>query len=419
MEKILSAHKNTTKTQMCGEGIACLNIRRQQGQKIDTNYKAVMHKKLKPKLLFLVTEDWYFYSHRLPLAEAAKKAGYEVYLATRVHCHGQLIRAKNIHLIPICIQRSNLNVKNEFLTIIELINIYRRIRPDIVHHVAMKPVLYGSLVAFLTGVPAVVNAMAGLGFVFINQSIHAAILRTVVRSSFRILSKYEQSYLILQNADDARLFVKQRLIPAKRLRLIRGSGVNLTHFQPIPEAKGKLTVAMVGRMLRDKGVVELVEAASMLRAQGYNIKVILAGPLDRLNPTCLSEQKLRSWEKDELVEWWGEVTDVRAVWAHAHVAVLPSYREGLPKSLLEAAACCRPLVATDVPGCREIVRDGENGLLVPIRNPTALAAALKRLLKDQMLRQRMGIRSREIVKAEFSLERVVSETLAVYKDLLT
>jgi len=372
----------------------------------------------KPRLLFLVTEDWAFCSHRLATAQAAKEAGYEVWVATRVNKHGQLISKDGFHLVPICMQRSSLDLKSQWQAISELIRLYRIIQPDIVHHVAMKPILYGSIAAFMAHVPAVVNMVTGLGFIFTDEGAKAYALRAIVQLAIRSMGRKERSCLILQNTDDARLFMEQRAAPDDRIRLIRGSGVDIAHFQPLPEPNGKPTVAIASRMLRDKGIIELVEAVRILHKEGLDIRVILAGSLDRLNPSCLCEQDIRTWEKDGLVEWWGEVADIRTVWMQAHIAALPSYREGLPKSLLEAAACGRALVATDVPGCREITRNGENGLLVPARDAVALAAALRQLVENPALRQSMGSRGREIVEKEFSVERVVNETLAVYQELL-
>jgi glycosyltransferase involved in cell wall biosynthesis len=376
---------------------------------------------LKPKLLFVVTEDWYFLSHRLPIARAARRAGYEVWVATRINKEedAERIRAEGLHLAPINMQRSSLRLDHQVQAVVELVRLYRHLRPDIVHHVAMQPVVYGTLAAQLARVPAVVNAMAGLGFIFASASLRARFLRVAVRMAFRFVLRRRNSRFILQNPDDLRLFVEQRLVAADRLTMIRGSGVDIDHFQPLPEPNGKPAVALVARMLRDKGAGVLVEAARLLRERGQDVRVILAGGLDRLNPNCLDEQEIRAWEKESLVEWWGEVADVRQVWKQAHVAALPTfYGEGLPKSLLEAAACCRPLLATDWPGCREIVRHGENGLLVPVHDSKALAEALQNLLDDSARRFRMGTRGREIVVDEFTEERVIAETLALYGELL-
>ncbi len=373
---------------------------------------------MKRRLLFVVTEDWYFCSHRLALACAARDAGYEVWVATRVDQYEQKIRAEGFQLVPLQMERSSLSVRSQYRALRELTRVYREVKPDIVHHVALKPVLIGSMAAQRAKVPAVVNALAGLGFVFASESLQARVLRPVIRAWFRHVLNRGNSRLILQNPDDVRLFVENKLIAADRIIMIRGSGVDVRHYHVLPESRDKPTVALVARMLRDKGIVELVDAARLLRAHGRTVRVILAGGLDELNPSCLAEKEIRAWEREGLIEWWGEVEDVRTVWAQAHLAVLPSYREGLPKSLLEAAACGRALIATDVPGCREIVQHEKNGLLVPVRTTAPLATAIERLLDDAALRARMAKAGRELVEREFAQEKVIAKTLAVYERLV-
>lgn len=371
---------------------------------------------MKRRLLYVVTEDWYFCSHRFALACAARDAGYEVWVATRVDQHEQQIRDAGFHLVPLQMERSSLSLRSQWRALQELTRVYREVQPDIVHHVALKPVLIGSMAAQRAKVPAVVNALAGLGFVFTSESLQARALRPLIRMWFRRVLSRGNSRLILQNPDDARLFVENKLIAAERIVMIRGSGVDVQRYHVLPEPQGALTVALVARMLRDKGIVELVEAARLLRSQNRNVRVILAGGLDELNPSCLHEEEIRAWEREGLIEWWGEVEDVRTVWAHAHLAVLPSYREGLPKSLLEAAACGRALIATDVPGCREIVQHNKNGLLVPVRAVAPLADAMIKLLEAATVRKRLGEAGRQMVEREFSQEKVIADTLALYKN---
>ncbi|MEK7727028.1 MAG: glycosyltransferase, partial [candidate division KSB1 bacterium] len=269
------------------------------------------------RLLFVVTEDWYFCSHRLALACAARDAGYDVWVATRVDQHEQKIRAEGFQLVPLQMERSSLSLHSQWRALRELTRVYREVKPDIVHHVALKPVLIGSMAAHRAKVPAVVNALAGLGFVFASESLQARALRPLIRMWFRRVLNRGNSRLILQNPDDARLFIDNKLITAERIVMIRGSGVDVQHYRVLPEPQGASTVALVARMLRDKGIVELVEAARMLRVQGRPVRVILAGGLDELNPSCLREEEIRAWEREGLVEWWGEVEDVRTVWAQA------------------------------------------------------------------------------------------------------
>ncbi len=370
------------------------------------------------KLLFLVTEDWYFCSHRLPLARAAQAAGYEVVVATRVRSHGAAIVAEGFKLIPLGLRRGGHNPFHEIAAIAEVVRIYKAERPDIVHHVALKPVLYGALAARIAGVPAVVNALAGMGFVFASATLKAKLFRPFVSSAFRLLLNVGNSLLILQNPDDQLMLVTGGAVAAERIRQIRGSGVDIRHFAPTPEPVGVPLVVLPARMLWDKGVGEFVEAARQLKAKGVQACFALVGDSDAENSAAIPDAQLEAWCASGVVEWWGRREDMPEVYSRANIVCLPSYREGLPKALLEAAACGRSLVATDVPGCREIVIDGHNGFLAPLYDSAALAMAIERLLADAQLRTAMGKRGRELVEKEFSEEIVVKQTLAVYQEIL-
>ncbi|MCH8999348.1 MAG: glycosyltransferase family 4 protein [Proteobacteria bacterium] len=376
----------------------------------------------KPVLLYLVTEDWYFWSHRLPIARAARAAGWEVLVATRVAEHGERIRREGFRLVPIGLRRRSLAPWREVAAIAELARLYRRERPDLVHHVAMKPVLYGSLAAALAGVPAVVNALAGMGYVFTSSGVKARLLRPLIRTAFRWLLDRPNSRLILQNPDDIAAMtgatVAKGTVAAERVALIRGSGVDIQIFRPREEPGGTPVAVMVSRMLWDKGVGELVEAARLLRRREVPLRVVLVGPPDPDNPASIPERQLRDWDASGDIAWWGERSDIAEIWAQGQIAVLPSHREGLPKSLLEAAACGRPMVAADVSGCREIVKDGVTGLLVPPGDAGGLADALERLARDPDLRRRLGAAARDLVEREFSEEAVVAQTLALYRSLV-
>ena len=373
----------------------------------------------KPRLLFLVTEDWYFASHRLPLALAARDAGFEVTVATRVSEHGDAIRTAGLNLIPFEWSRRGMNPLRELSVLIRLVLLYRREKPDLVHQVALKPVLYGSFAARMTGSLRVVNAIAGMGFIFSSTALLARLLRPLIVSAYRLMLGGRGRLLILQNPDDQKLLVGAGVIAAARVRLIRGSGVDPQRFIVSAEAAGIPLVVLASRMLWDKGIAEFVDAARRLRAEGIAARFILVGDTDEDNPAAVPPAQLAAWRDEGVVEWWGRRDDMPVVLAAANLVCLPSYREGLPKVLLEAAACGRAIVATDVPGCREIVADGDNGLLVPARDSVALTAALGALLADPVRRQRMGQRGRERVLAEFSEARVVAETLAVYLELLS
>jgi len=370
----------------------------------------------RPKLLFVVTEDWYFCSHRMPLARAARDDGYEVLVAARMAGHADRIRAEGFRPIPLRLRRRRSNPWNEVASIIELVKLYRREKPDIVHHVAMKPVIYGSVAALIARVPNIVNAVAGFGYIFTSTQLRARLLRRPVRVALRWLLSAGKGRTIVQNPDDRRA-LRDLGIADARIVVIAGSGVDTELFQVQPEADGPLVVCMVARMLWDKGVGELAAAARLLKAEMPSLRVWLVGPPDPENPASIPEVQLASWVEEGILEWLGPRDDVAALWQQAHIAVLPSYREGLPKALLEAAASGRPMVAADVPGCREVVIDNETGLLVAARDAVALADALRRLAVDEGLRRRLGSAARQRVLDHFSQERIAGETLALYRAL--
>ena len=372
------------------------------------------------RILYLVTEDWYFWSHRLPIARAARDRGFEVVVATRVQSHGERISREGFRLVPLRWRRRSLNPWHETIALCELLKVYRRERADIVHHVALKPAVYGSLVARLTGANAVVNTVAGLGYVFTSRQFKARLLSPVLKRSFRFLFNRPNVRLIIQNPDDGNALVEFCRVRAGQTVLIRGSGVDLARFVPAPEPSGRPNVTMVSRMLWDKGVGELVEAARRLRESGEPIGVTLVGSPDPENPASIPVAQLERWQREGLVEWLGYQEDIAKVWAGSTIAVLPTtYGEGVPKALIEAAACGRPIIATDVPGCREIVRPGESGLLVPARDTDALVEAIRRLARDPALRRSMGEKGREHAAGGFSEETVVERTMALYDSLLS
>ena len=370
------------------------------------------------KLLYFVTEDWYFYSHRLQLALAAQDAGYDVAVVTNVNEHGETIRRAGIRLIPFNLSRRGMNPLSELAVLARLIKVYRKEKPDIVHNVAMKPVLYGTIAARIAGVPRVVNLLAGLGYVFTSVRPLARLLRPVIGSAFRMLLHSSRSRLILQNHDDLCIFIRNQYVNEERIRLIMGSGVDTAVFSMTPEPSGIPVVILASRMLWDKGIKEFVEAARQLKCRGTDACFVLVGSTDAYNPTAISEEQLTAWQSEGVIEWWGHRKDMPAVFSKSHIICLPSfYGEGVPKVLIEAAASGRPIVTTNTPGCREIVKNGENGLLVKAHSTVELAAAMQHLIEDPELRQKMGVRGREIVVNEFSIEKVIKETLSVYEEL--
>ena len=295
--------------------------------------------------------------------------------------------------------------------------LYRREKPDIVHHVAMKPVIYGSLAALLARVPRIVNALAGLGYIFTSTHVRARLMRMPVRLALRRLLSAGQGRTIVQNPDDRRA-LRELGIPETRIAVIPGSGVDVHRFHPVPEPEGPVVVCMVSRMLWDKGVGELAAAARRLKAEAASLRVWLVGPPDPDNPASISEGQLGQWVDEGILEWLGPQADVAAIWQRAHIAVLPSYREGLPKSLLEAAASGRPMVAADVPGCRDLITDGETGLIVPFGDVAVLSSTITRLLDDRGLARQLGARAAETVERDWHIDRMFAAYEGVYRETL-
>lgn len=368
-----------------------------------------------PRLLLIIADDYYFCSHRLHLAHAARRAGYDVAVATRVQHHGKIIEDEGFRLYPIRLRRGFQSPIQDLAALWELVQICRREQPDIVHHVDLKMVLFGGIASRLVGVPSRIHAITGLGHLFHDRSPRTTVLRTLLVPILRWAVGTRRSTMIFQNDEDRHDLSHAGVTRRTQWALIRGAGVDTAYFRPSPEAEGEPVAILPARMLRDKGVLEFVEAARRLKADGVRLRCALVGAVDDLNPSGLTEDHLRDWVREGVVECWGHCDDMARVYAAAHIVVLPSYHEGLPKVLLEGAASGRPLIATRIRGCREVVREGDNGLLVPVRDPEALAAALKTLAEDRALRLRMGARSRELAVREFSQERIADETLALYR----
>lgn len=367
------------------------------------------------RVVLVVNEDWMFWSHRLALARAAAAAGARVTVATRVDRHGARIAGEGFHLVSLPWRRGARGALAEADALARLVALYRRERPDLVHHVGVKAALYGGTAALVARVPAQIHTIAGFGFVSVSERRRARALRAVLGAAFRHVLVRPRSCLVVQNADDFAEVRAGRLFDMERVHLVPGSGVDTRAFAPAPEPPGPVTALLASRLIRPKGVVQLVDAARILRERGSGVRVVLVGDPDPENPDTVTAEELRRWHGEGLVEWRPRADDMPAVWASCHVAVLPSHREGMPRTLLEAASCGRPLVATDVPGCRDLVHDGENGRLVPLHDAHALAGAIAELAADPALRARMGARARALVEARYSDEHIVAQMLSLYR----
>lgn len=375
------------------------------------------------KLLFVANHAGFFLSHRLPIAAAARDAGWDVHVATPRSKHVPRLAENRLQWHELQLSRAGLHPLEELRTLWELAGLYRRVAPDVVHHVTSKPVLYGTFVARLTGVPAVVNAISGMGIVFAGEdSRRLRLLQRLVSLGYGAALRHPRMRVIFQNSEHRAAFLGNGWIRLQDAVLIAGAGVDMTEFAPRPAsvepAGGPVRVICATRMLFTKGIAEFVEAARLLRARGANVRMELVGEPDPANPGSVPLEALQRWHAEGVIVYRGRSETMPAVFAEADVVALPTYYgEGLPKVLIEAAACGLPIVTTDWPGCREVVRDGENGLLVPIRDAAALADAIERLARDPELRRAMGARGREKALASWSVESVVAQTLALYREV--
>lgn len=366
------------------------------------------------KILFLVTEDRAFLSHRLPMARAAIATGADVYVATRMTRHADTIGKAGVHVIHINMDRGNKNPLRELITVASLVAILWRIRPDILHNSGVKPSIDGSLAALFAPAGHVVNMFTGMGAVFVETD-KKSVLRRTITLVLRLLMSRKNTTAVVQNRDDARLLADLGISSTDRCTLIPGSGVNLTDYPALPEPSGPVTFTLAARLLWDKGISEFVEAAKLVAADYPDVRFVVVGEPDPANPKSVDTKTLDRWRDLGIVRFTGQRSDIADIWARSHVAVLPSYREGMPKSMLEAASSGRPLIVTDVPGCRDLVRDGQNGLLVPVQDSKALATAMIRLAADQSLRRLMGHNARKDAEEKFSDQVIEQATRELYQ----
>jgi len=372
------------------------------------------------KLIFFVTADWFFCSHFIDRAISARKAGYDVAVITQAS--GQFystIEAAGIRVIPLSIDRKSLNPFATMVTLWRLTQILQRERPDILHQVALKPILVGGLAAKLANVRHIVNAVVGGGYVFTSSSALMRVLRPIIRLSLKLLLNPQGSRVVFENSDDMSAFVQEGWLRAEDAVLIRGAGVNETLFHSKSSNNDLPLIAMPSRLLWDKGIGEFVQAARMLRECNVKARFAIIGRPDPGNRASIDPVVLNRWKEEGIVELWGFRQDMPQVLREADIVCLPSYREGLPKVLLEAMAASLPCVTTDVPGCREAVRDQENGLLVPPRDPAALARALHELIRNPEMREQMGRKGRAKVLTDFASSIICRKNLAVYEALIS
>ena len=373
--------------------------------------------KLKRRLFIVVNVDWFFLSHRLPIALEAQKRGFDVtILAIEEEDKGEEIRSHGFKFIALPSSRGGRNVFSEFGFLFFLYKLYRKEKPDIVHHVAIKPVLYGSIASRICSVPIVVNAISGLGSTFIDINVFSPFYH-LVRLLYRISLSNNKVKVIVQNIDDLKVILSLKAVSESKIFLIEGSGVDMNALTYSVENNTKpIRIVLLSRMLWDKGIGELVRAAEKLKLEFKDsVEVVLGGKVDDQNSTFIPESQLLKWNSEGNVNWIGFESDVESLLRNSHISVLPSYREGLPKALIEAMAIGRPVVTTDVPGCRSVVVDEVTGYLVPSKDYLALYHALRKLVISRDLRIRMGLAGRKLAEKKFSLNMVINKTLKLYE----
>nr|WP_316656140.1 glycosyltransferase family 4 protein [uncultured Gellertiella sp.] len=378
---------------------------------------------MKGRLLFVVNVDWFFVSHRLPIAVAAQKAGYEVHIAARMTDQAAALQGMGFHIHDLPIKRGAAGMVTLFTEFRALYKLVAQLKPDIAHLVTIKPVLIGGIVARLTRTRGVVAAVSGLGTVFVAEGHRARLRRWLVERLYKAALGHRNLRLVVQNRDDQALLEEMTGLPAEKFTLIHGSGVDIDQFCPQPTVgtRDNAIVMLAGRLLKDKGVVEFAEAAQLLKLDeslSPGTRFVLVGPVDPDNTSSVSADQLADWQRQGICEIWGPRTDMAATLRQADIVVLPSYREGMPKVLQEAAACAKPVVTTDVAGCRDVILPGVSGVLVAVRDPVSLARGIKSLLADAPLRSRMGEAGRKLAVECFQASAIAERHLELYEDVL-
>jgi len=373
------------------------------------------------KIIILVNYLSFFFSHRLPIGEALLAKGFEVFIG-----YGELrgadpkiLEQKGFKVNFIPMQPAGFNLFKELKTLYYIWVFFKKVKPDIVHLITIKPYLYGGIISRLIGIQCLVSAVSGLGTLFIKKDFKSKFLRFITYPLYKIAFNHSNQKIILQNKDDLNLLNNWGVINLSKIKLLNGSGVKLENFKNFDEPNGEITICFAARLLRDKGVYEYISAAQLLKKRGIKARFLLAGDLDANNPSGLSLTDLDKLRNDNYVKFIGHHQDIPSLYEKSHIICLPSYREGFPKSLIEAAAANRAVVTTDVPGCRDAIIPNKTGLLVPVRDFQKLADALQCLIENQEKRIAMGVAGRKLAEKEYPIEKIVTEHLDIYQDLLS
>jgi len=377
----------------------------------------------KKKIIINLTEDWFFVSHFLGRAVDATKSGYEVYISCNETSKRKIIENNNIKFLPLALDRRGINPLYEFLIILKYCFLFYKIKPDIVHNVGSKPIIYGSIAAKFLNIKSLINAPIGLGFAFSSDTFRAKLLKPVLifllsKTLNKHYGKGKENRVIFENSDDMNYFIRRKIVNKSDARLIRGAGVEIDYkYKKKKKINKNITISLVARMLKDKGIFEFVNAARILNKRNFKCRFLLVGDIDQKNPSSLKTNTLKIWHDEGIIEWLGWIDNIKEILCETDILCLPSYREGLPKSLLEGAAIGLPLVTTNTVGCRDIVLDGVNGYLVPVKDSVNLALAIEKLIRDKDLRAKMGNESFKLAVSKFSSNIINSQTISLYNEL--
>lgn len=371
------------------------------------------------KILFVVNVDWFFISHRLPLALEALTKGYEVHISCGITDKKEYLENLGLKVHPLSLSRSSTGINSEIKAFADVYKVLKTVSPDVVHFVTIKPVLYGGIASRFLNISKKVFSISGLGFIFINQGLKASIVRILIKIMYKFALSSKNSHVIVQNPDDKAVVSSIVKVP---ITLIRGSGVDLSQYEYIEGNNKNIKVTMACRLLKDKGVFEYIEAAKIIKnlelkiENCKNVDFELYGDIDIHNPASLTNDDIEKIKKDGFVNLYGFSSDIAKVFSESNIVVLPSYREGLPKVLIEAAACGRAVVTTDVPGCRDAIEPDITGLLCKVKDSKTLASAIEKLIKDKSLRISMGKAGRKLAEQEFDINKVVEKHFDIYED---
>ena len=371
------------------------------------------------KLVILINDLSFFCSHRLPIAEAAINESFDVVVGYGElgGANPKILEQKGIKVSFVPMKRGSINVLKDLQSLFYIWRFFKREKPDIVHLVTIKPYLYGGIIARLTSIPALVSAVSGLGTLFIHQDLKSKILKFLLYPIYCLAFNHSNQIVILQNQEDANMLTKWGVLDFNKAQILKGSGIKLENFNKLEDVPGIPVVCFAARLLVDKGVKEFVAAARLLNERKIQARFFLAGDLDTQNPNSLNVDDLKKIREEGFVEILGYQKDIPLLYSRSHIICLPSYREGLPKALMEAAAAGRAVVTTDVPGCRDAIIPNKSGLIVPVKDSEALAKAIQDLINNPERRKKMGVKGRELAKKEFAIENIVDAHLKIYKDL--